>query len=208
MIKIIIVDDQKMLRDMISDTLNMEEDFEVVYNGGNASEIVELCEKYTPDLILMDVCTDNNENGIYYGGIVKEKYPKIKVIIMTGVLDINFVNDAKNVHIDSFIYKNIGKDSLIHNIRNTLDGYSVYPDTSITNEKNILAKLSSKELELLTIYCRELDRDEVCKKMNISTSTLKSHISSIYQKTGYNNLSKLAIFAVSNGFINPSLESK
>ena len=97
---------------------------------------------------------------------------------------------------------------MIHNIRNTLDGYSVYPDTNITNEKNILAKLSTKELELLTIYCRELDRDEVCKKMNISTSTLKSHIASIYQKTGYNNLSKLAIFAVSNGFINPSLESK
>lgn len=207
--KIIVVDDQKMLRDMISDTLNSEKNFEVVATASDAKYSIELCEKFSPSIVLMDVCTENNSNGISYAGIIKEKFPDIKVIIMTGVFDINFINDSKKANVDSFIYKNISKDSLISAIKNTLDGYSIFPDTKTNKniEKNILSDLTSKELEVLTLYCRLLDRDKVAEELKISPRTLKSHISSIYQKTGYDNLAKLSIYCVSNGFIIPNLEN-
>ena len=64
------------------------------------------------------------------------------------------------------------------------------------------------ELSILTEYCKTLDRDEVVKKLGISVRTLKSHISSIYEKTGYNNLAKLAIYCVGNGLIVPNLETQ
>ena len=208
MVKIIVIDDHKMLRDMISDSLNQENDFVVVGTASDAKDSVDLCKKLEPDLVLMDVCTENNSNGISYAGVIKKAFPEIKIVIMTGVLDINFIKEAKKVNVDSFVYKNISKDSLISAIKNTIDGYSIYPDTKTNKntEKNIISNLTPKELEVLTLYCKLLDRDKVAEKLQISSRTLKSHISSIYQKTGFDNLSKLAIYCVSNSFIVPNLE--
>lgn len=208
MIKIIIVDDHKMLRDMISDQLSLEKDFEIIATESDAKNSVDLCKTLKPDLILMDVCTENNSNGISYAGVIKKNFPDIKVIIMTGVLDINFIKEAKKAGVDSFIYKNISKETLISTVKNTLDGYSIYPDTKSNKntEKNILSDLTDKELEVLTLYCKLLDRDKVAETLQISSRTLKSHIASIYRKTGFDNLAKLAIYCVSNSFIVPNLE--
>ncbi|MBR3134546.1 MAG: response regulator transcription factor [Clostridia bacterium] len=208
MVKIIVIDDHKMLRDMISESLNQENDFVVVGTASDAKDSVDLCQKLEPDLVLMDVCTENNSNGISYAGVIKNRFPEIKIVIMTGVLDINFIKEAKKVNVDSFIYKNISKDSLISAIKNTIEGYSIYPDTKAnkSTEKNIISNLTDKELEVLTLYCKLLDREKVAEKLQISSRTLKSHISSIYQKTGFDNLSKLAIYCVSNSFIVPNLE--
>lgn len=205
---IIVIDDHQMLRDMISETLNSKDDLNVVATSGNAKDSLELCKKLNPDLVLMDVCTENNSNGIAYSKLLKKQFPNVKVIIMTGILDLNFINDAKEAGVDSFIYKNISKDSLIMTIKNTLDGYSMYPnDKNNLSKNNILSDLTEAELKVLTLYCKLLDRDEVANKLGISTRTLQSYISSIYSKTGYNNLAKLSIFCVSSGLIVPNLES-
>ena len=208
MYNIIVIDDHQMLRDMISEMLNSKDDLNVVATSGNAKDSLELCKKSNPDLVLMDVCTENNSNGIAYSKLLKKQFPNVKVIIMTGILDLNFINDAKEAGVDSFIYKNISKDSLIMTIKNTLDGYSMYPnDKNNLSKNNILSDLTEAELKVLTLYCKLLDRDEVANKLGISTRTLQSYISSIYSKTGYNNLAKLSIFCVSSGLIVPNLES-
>lgn len=205
---IIIIDDHKLLRDMIAETLNFEENFNVVATDGNAENSISLCEKFKPDLILMDICTEDNSNGLTYSKIIKEKYPNIKVVIMTGVPDSNFINEAKRINVDSFIYKNISKDSLVMTIQNTLDGYSMYPTEAVkTNVPNIIANLTDIELKILTSYCRLLDREEVAKELKISSRTLKSRISSIYEKTGYNSLTKLSIYCVVNNLIFPNFET-
>ena len=133
-----------MLRDMISETLNSQDDLNVAATAGNAKDSLELCKKSNPDLVLMDVCTENNSNGIAYSKLLKKQFPNVKFIIMTGVLDLNFINDAKEAGIDSFIYKNISKDSLIMTIKNTLDGYSMYPnDKNNLSKDNILSNLTN-----------------------------------------------------------------
>ena len=129
--KVIIIDDHKLLRDMLVDIINRENEFEVVGVATDAKDSITLCENLLPNLVLIDVCTENNSNGISYAGIIKEKFPNIKIVVMTGMLDINFVNQARDVKVDSFIYKSISKDSLISVLKNTLEGYSMYPDTRI-----------------------------------------------------------------------------
>lgn len=133
----------------------------------------------------------------------------MKIILMTGVPDLTFIDKAKANNVDSFIYKNISSDSLISTIQNTIDGYSLYPNANNpkANIPDVLKSLTDTELNVLTEYCKTLDRDEVVKKLGISVRTLKSHISSIYEKTGYNNLAKLAIYCVGNGLIVPNLET-
>ena len=208
MYNIIVIDDHKMLREMISETLKTR-GFNVVSISGDARDSISLCEKFKPDLILMDICTENNSSGLAYSKIIKEMFPTVKIVLMTGVPDLTFIDNAKTNKVDSFIYKNISSDSLISTIQNTLDGYSLYPNANNpkANTPDVLKDLTDTELNILTEYCKTLDRNDVIKKLGISMRTLKSHISSIYEKTGYNNLAKLAIYCVGNGLIVPNLET-
>ena len=209
MAKIIIIEDQTMLLEMIKTTIEHEISLNVVAESKDAQNIIELCEKYNPDIVLMDICTENNSSGLTYCKELKKRYPEIKVIMMTGMPDINFVKIARANQADSFIYKNISKDSLISVIKNTLDGYSMYPDLNSHKDlkkAEFLQELTDRELEVLTTYCKYLDRQEVADILKISLSTLKSHITTILQKTGYESLSKLAIYCVSNGYIVTNIE--
>ena len=160
---------------MIKDSLENEEVFNVVATLSDAKDVFEVCKEYKPDLVLMDICTENNSNGITYSKILKETFPEIKIIIMTGIMDINFVNEAKEFNIDSFIYKSVTKETLITAIKNTLDGYSIYPnEKTLPYETAILQDLTSTELLVLTKYCKLLDRKDVANSLGISTSTLKT----------------------------------
>lgn len=208
MYNIIVIDDHKMLREMIAETLSTK-GFNVVATSGDAKNSVSLCEKFKPDLILMDICTENNSSGLAYSKIIKENFPSVKIILMTGVPDLTFIDKAKANNVDSFIYKNISSNSLITTIQNTIDGYSLYPNSNSpkSNISDVLKDLTDTELSVLTEYCKTLDRNEVVKRLGISVRTLKSHISSIYRKTGYDNLAKLAIYCVGNGLIVPNLEA-
>ena len=208
MLKIIVIDDHILLRDMIVDTLNNEKDFNVVGVSNDAKDAPELCAKSNPDVLLMDICTANNSNGIAFAKIVKENHPNIKIIIMTGILDVSFINEAKQIGIESFIYKNISKDSLVSTVKNTANGYSIYPNSNRkeNTSDSILSELTDKEMQILKLYCRLLDKDAVAEALSISPRTLKSHIHSIYDKTGFNNLAKLAIYCVSNCFIVSNLD--
>lgn len=208
MYNIIVIDDHKMLREMIAETLSTR-GFNVVATSGDAKNSVSLCEKFKPDLILMDICTENNSSGLAYSKIIKENFPSVKIILMTGVPDLTFIDKAKANNVDSFIYKNISSNSLITTIQNTIDGYSLYPNSNSpkSNISDVLKDLTDTELSVLTEYCKTLDRNEVVKRLGISVRTLKSHIASIYRKTGYDNLAKLAIYCVGNGLIVPNLES-
>ena len=208
MLKIIVIDDHILLRDMIVDTLNNEKDFNVDGISNDAKDAPELCAKSNPDVLLMDICTANNSNGIAFAKIVKKNHPNIKIIIMTGILDVSFINEAKQIGIESFIYKNISKDSLVSTVKNTANGYSIYPNSNRkeNTSDSILSELTDKEMQILKLYCRLLDKDAVAEALSISPRTLKSHIHSIYDKTGFNNLAKLAIYCVSNGFIVSNLD--
>ena len=208
MYNIVVVEDHKLLRDMIVESIECENDFHVVASLADAKETAKICEELKPDVVLMDICTDNNSNGIAYSQLIKEKFPSIKIVIMTGIMDLNFINDAKKFGIDSFIYKSISKESLITSLRSTMNGYSIYPnEKDAPPETAILQSLTSTEMLVLKTYCRLLDRKEVAEELGISISTLKNHISSIYTKTGYDNLTKLSVYCISNGLIVTNLEN-
>lgn len=208
MYNIVVVEDHKLLRDMIVESIECENDFHVVASLADAKETAKICEELKPDVVLMDICTENNSNGIAYSKLIKEKFPSIKIVIMTGIMDLNFINDAKKFGIDSFIYKSISKETLITSLRSTMNGYSIYPnEKDAPPETAILQSLTSTEMLVLKTYCRLLDRKEVAEELGISISTLKNHISSIYTKTGYDNLTKLSVYCISNGLIVTNLEN-
>lgn len=202
--KIVIIEDQIILNDMLKNTISNT--YNVVATSDDASDLIKLCDLYKPDLILTDICTKNNSSGIINGKKVKDKYGnKIKVLAMTGVPDITFLNETKKANLDGFIYKNISSESLINSIEQILNGYKLFPDNVIYNTVDCLKNLTNKELEILKLLCSGNSREEIANCLNIAIGTLKNHISSILNKTGFDSISKLLVFCIGNGYIVPNM---
>ena len=206
--KIIIIEDQPLLNSMMRDVLSKE--YDVVYTCTCAKNMLMLCDKYKPDLVLTDVVTKDNANGIMFGKKVKDKYGNsIKVLAITGIPEISFLDTAKENKLDGLIYKDIDSDALLTSVSQILKGYTLFPDNYFYNDDNERFKtLSEKETKILKLLCEGVNRDYVAKEMGITSGTLKNYISTILTKMGFDNVSKLTVFCVSNGYIVPDMQNK
>ncbi len=206
MIRIVIVEDQVMLRDSLSFTIGKQDDMQVVDVLGDATCALDAVRKSDADLVLMDVCTENDSSGIVAAGRIKEQLPEVKVVIMTGMPEITFIEQAKAAKVDSFVYKNVGTHELLSIVRSTMSGYSTFPrqQESIFSDA---ASLSSIEIDILRLVCETKNRKEIAAELYLSEGTVKRHISEILAKTGYDNILRLAVHAVSSGLIVPSMSS-
>ena len=202
--KIMIIEDQALLNNMIKKTL--EEYYDVVCTCSCAKDMMSLYKKYTPDLILTDVVTLNGANGIEYARDVKEKYGnKVKILAITGIPEITFLNMARSYNLDGLIYKDIASESLLFSIREVLKGYTLFPGNYVYNKENEKFKnLSSKEIKIIKYLCEARDRDEIAEELNITLGTLKNYITNILTKLEFDSISKLTIFCLSNGYIVPN----
>ena len=127
MIKIVIVEDQTMLRDSLAQTIAAQPDMEVVASLADAAFALDEVEKTGATCALLDVCTENDSSGIVAARRIKESHPEVRVVIMTGMPEITFIEQARAAHVDSFVYKNVGTNDLLGIIRSTMEGYSTFP---------------------------------------------------------------------------------
>lgn len=203
--KIIIIEDIPLFNSMLKTLLSNK--YDVVATDISAKEIPNLCEKYKPDLILTDVLTKDNQNGIIYGGEIKKKYQsKIKVLAITGIPDISFLNLAKENNLDGLIYKDVTPETLETQIEQILSGYTLFPDNYVNYKENKQFDiLTPKELKILKLLCDGYDRDEIASILNITSGTLKNYISNILNKMNFDSISKLTMYCISNGYIIPHL---
>ena len=119
--KIMIIEDQALLNNMLKNTLS--NDYDIVCTCTSAKDMMNLYKKYKPDLILTDVVTKEGANGIEYAKEVKDKYHnKVKILAITGVPEITFLNTAKEYNLDGLIYKDTDSESLLFSISQVLRG--------------------------------------------------------------------------------------
>ena len=127
MIRVLIVEDQAILRESLARSVGDQPDMTVVAAIADASEALDVALRERPDMILMDVCTEHDSNGIVAAARIKEQLPECRIIIMTGMPEITFVDQAREAGVDSFVYKNVGIDELFAVMRSTLAGYCTFP---------------------------------------------------------------------------------
>lgn len=205
MIKIVIVDDQKILLDGFVKLFAPVEDFQVV-GSATLSDLVDVyCYQKAPDLVLMDICMENKITGIEVTRRLKEKYKNLKIVLMTGFPEWTFVEKARAAGADSFIYKDGSAEEFISCIRDTMAGKHVYPTGS--GKQNTFgfsdARLTAREMEILNLACRNLSRKEIAKTLNISESTVNFHINNMLSKTGHKSIIGLAVEAANKGYVGP-----
>lgn len=206
MIRIVIVEDQAILRESLSQAIDLQEDMDIVGKLADAAHAANAAERLHADLVLMDVCTENDSSGIVAARKIKESKKTTKVVIMTGMSEITFVDQAKEADVDSFVYKNVGTEELMRIIRSTMDGYSTFPQ-EVSSLLSDTATLTAVEMEILRLVCKTKTRKEIAAELYLSEGTVKRHISEILAKTGYDNILRLAIHAVASGAIIPSISA-
>ena len=213
MIRIMVVDDQVLFRDAIVKLINSQPDMKVVSTANEAKEALYLCETSFPDLILMDVLTDpapliNPDNsgptGINVTPRIQQKFPNIKIIIMTGLTEISIFDAAKKAGADSFIYKNISDEQFLSTIRNTKEGYSTFPD-KLTVQMPFPVSFNDREMQVLRLFCQGKTRTEIADELHVSEALIKVIVTSLLNKTGFDNVLRLSIYLISSGLINPNL---
>ena len=193
MIRIILVEDQAMLRESLSLAINSQDDMQTVAALSNAGEALDAANEHHPDLMLMDVCTEDDASGIAAAAQIKRYLPEI-----------TFIEQARAAGADSFVYKNVSTSELIAIIRSTMEGYSTFPAAQLGDET--LESLDDEEIRILRLVCENKSRREIADELYLSEGTVKRRISTILAKTGYDSIMKLAVHAVSDGYIVPNLK--
>lgn len=208
MITIVIVEDQGILRESLACTLNLQEDMQVARALSDAADALDVVRETNANLALLDVCTENGSNGssgIAAAKQIREACPDTKIVIMTGMPEITFIEQAKLAGADSFVYKNVGTEELLGIIRSTANGYSTFPNATQSIFSDASA-LNETEISILRLVCEAKTRKEIAAELYLSEGTVKRHISEILAKTGYDSILRLAVHAVSQGLIVPKMD--
>lgn len=201
--KIMIVDDQFVSREMFKLYIDQCPNYEVVYCIDTAMFADTYVLKYDLDLIIMDILMEDGSNGLDAAEKIKKLKPNIKIIAVTSMPEISWMDRAKKIGIDSFWYKEVSEKTILEIIERTLAGESIYPEETPEVKLGLTksTELTPREIQVLRLLTTGVGNDEIAERLNISQNTVKTHIKHLLDKTGFNTRTQLAIQARITGFV-------
>jgi two-component system response regulator DegU len=221
--KIVIIDDHQLFREGVKRILDFEASFEVVAEGDDGSEALELVEKFQPDVIIMDINMPNT-NGVEATGQLIQKFPDSKVIILSIHDDENYVTHALRTGATGYLLKEMDADALIEAVKVVADGGSyLHPRVThnLVNEYRRLSAdgkgsdkyvsqveirrplhlLTRRECEVLQLLADGKSNRGIGEALFISEKTVKNHVSNILQKMSVNDRTQAVVVAIKNGWV-------
>ena len=201
--KVLLVEDDPLARQLIELFIDKSERYTLVGAIASASMAeVYLC-KQKVDLILMDVCTALNANGIDVASKIKKSYPQVKIIVITSQPEYSYISRAKEVGVDSFWYKTVIAEDFIVLLDRTMSGERVYPDNTPTLAigNALSVEFTDRELDVLRLIVAGERDAEIADHLNITIRTVKAHLQNMKDKTGFRNRTELAVRARDVGLV-------
>lgn len=218
-IKVIIADDQALMRDGLKMLLNMEDDIEVIGTAKDGRESVSLVDELNPDLVLMDIRMPNM-SGVEATRIIKERYPGIIVLALTTFNDEEYIIDILNYGAKGYLLKDMDSEKLSQSIRDAFNGNLIMPsEVAVKLAQNILKnnnknelgepsyipspvmnrmkaefELTQRELEIAAMLAQGFTNKQIASALYISEGTVKNNVSTIYSKIGISDRTAAAIF--------------
>ncbi len=214
MIKVMIADDQELIRDSLQILLSSKEDIEIVSLAKNGKEVLEKIPQNMPDVILMDIRMPQMD-GVNCTKIVKEKYPNVQIIVLTTFDDDEYIYDALKYGASSYLLKGVSLEELYSAIHIVVSGGGmIHPNVAIKAMKmfSSMAKnnmdtnvnhdeiehISRTEWKIIEKVGNGLSNKEVAKELCFSEGTVRNYISIILDKLTLRDRTQLAIWALQN----------
>ena len=203
MINVLIVEDDPMARKLLEIYINDSEKYKLSQSIESAAMAELYCRRNPIDLILMDVCTAMDANGLDAAAKIKKSCPHIKIIIVTSQPEFSFIERARKAGVESFWYKSASAEEIIEVMNRTMAGDSVYPDTTPTLKLGdaMNVDFTEKELEVLREVVSGASDADIADKLHLSIRTVKGHIQSMRDKTGFRNRTELAVRVRESGLV-------
>ena len=215
MIKILIADDQELIRESLKIVLDMNKDMEVIGLAENGLKVLEILKKTLPDIILMDIRMPEMD-GVLCTKNVKENYPTVKIIILTTFDDDEYVYYALKYGASGYLLKGCSVQELTSAIHTVMTGGSILNPNVITKVVKLFNQLAQTNIvmEIDEKYIKELNRTEkniahlvgnglsnkeIAEKLFLSEGTIRNGLSSTLSKLHLRDRTQLAIFAVQTG---------
>lgn len=218
MIRVMLVDDQELVRAGFRMVLDAQPDIEVVAEAGDGAQVVDTLRAVTADVVLMDVRMprmDGIEATRRIGTLPAERRPRV-IILTTFDLD-EYAFAAIKAGAAGFLLKDAGPPQLIEAIRavhsgdavvapsttrRLLDRFAVHlPDTEQQVAQGALATLTGREREVLHLVARGLSNAEIAGRLYVSEATVKTHVGRILTKLGLRDRVQAVVFAYETGLV-------
>ena len=203
MIRVLIVEDQKMAQENMEAIIKSSEKYTLAGVIPNAADAELFCMREQVDLILMDVCTARDESGIEACTLIKKKFRKIKVIIVTSMAEHTFIEKAKRAFADSFWYKDASGGELLDVMDRTMSGEHIYPDKTPEVKLGLTTsyELTQSELDVLRALMQSTGDEDAANMLGCTKANIRWHLGKILEKTGYRTRMELLIAVASKNLI-------
>jgi NarL family two-component system response regulator LiaR len=215
-IKVLIVDDHTIVRQGLRMFIDLQSDMEVVGEGTNGIEAVELATQLNPDVILLDLIMPQMD-GVEATRKILEGVPQSRVLILTSFAEDDKVFPAIRAGAHGYLLKDIQPNDLVQAVRESYQGKAqLHPDVTrrlmkavsnnaptqevkLTSVNNDMQVLTEREREVLDLIARGLSNREIAEQMVISEKTVKTHVSNLLSKLGLEDRTRAAIWALKHG---------
>ena len=215
MIKVLIAEDLKILRESLKIILSYDPEIEVIGCAADGAEALSMIEAELPDLILMDlrmpVC-----DGLECTRLVKEKYPQIKIVILTTFNDDESIEKALSYGANGYILKEVDPEEIIIIIKNTMNGLQVIDQNTYNkvlkqihdhkkpNDSPVIPSnidLTEREIEIIRMVVLGKSNKEIAENFFLSEVRIKRLISMILEKFKVEDRTQLAVYVTKNNII-------
>ncbi len=210
MIKVVIVDDHRMVIEGLERVLLTLPDIEIIGTYTRAQDLLESLSHATPDVLLLDVQLPD-QPGEELAKLLAKEYPQIRILVLSGVESNYYIQEMIQNGCYGYIFKSTTDRELLHKAILTVEREELFLDPSIRSDMlqnilrnkrkkgNIKPKLTGREKEVLELIVKEYNNQKIAQKLCVSLRTVENHRYHLFQKLDVNNVVSLVKVALQLG---------
>ena len=202
-LKVLIVDDHKLMAAALKDALDEVDHIRVVGMAHSGSDAVSMVTKTQPDAVVLDVNMPGM-SGLECLDVIRRDYPNVKVVMLSAGDDLSVVRDAFGRGAAAFIMKSVDPADLPAALRHVCDGTVFHAPTALgasATDPLREAGLTEREVSMLKAVARGLSNKAISKEFWVTEQTVKFHLNNVYRKLGVPNRTAAAGFAHEQGLV-------
>ncbi len=204
-IRVLIAEDQRLLRQCFEEVLGLDEEIEVVATAADGTEAVVLAEKHQPDLVLMDLAMPRLD-GIRATTLIRKRVPRTRVLILSLHDAPGKVDQAVKAGVAGYVLKDVDLEELVRIIKAVHRNEEIH-SPFLADQKLLQAQdrqrygLTLRELQVLRLLARGDNNAEIAERLCVSEQTVKKELVSLFDKLGVKNRTQAAVKAVKLGLV-------
>jgi len=207
--KVIVIEDQTIMRDLICQLIESYSTMEVIAQSGDGAEGYELCLEHSPDLVILDIMLPNL-NGSEVLRRLKAKNPKINILIFSAVSTNIMVNRLLKSGVTGYIEKNAGLIELEKAINLVVEGRSYFSPRVVDvmralmisgGRDDSLESLTTREREIVQLIAESFSNKEIAANLGMSVRTADTHRTNIMRKLNLHDVAALTRWAIANKLV-------